>query len=793
MTKTFRLLPDIFSGWLLSLLKWSVNIFICHMLAGRDSVSKAAFAAGIFVANVYVPFCDLFVYIQDNFLFNQQVFSYVTHTGNGYFVHSDSADYTTSGIRSNQCGRAVYIRDNDTCQCWSVGWEPMLEPYEKFQAEIGLNYTKITNTTHGVTSSWTILVPEENESTEHWQLTVTASSDRNLTVFTYAEITLLSTYPTYGDFFYCHCDWNDEIKGIRLTNKAPVLWDKVNTVECLSDKQPDHYCASRADFLGAYSGFANPFFAKGGALPDSLGSNENYCAGLQFELPVRGGETWTLRQGIHICNHSETLDLQKFWAVSFEELKNRTIKSIREQFSRCRIHTPDEPLNALMNIWTRQMMRMGIMHCRWGTKGFRDIVQHCMGNTGIYLDLVRKTLVKCLSHQYSNGFAVRSFPAIHEDWHMQYNDSATWLVYAITEYLKETGDMAFLEERVLFLDQGSSTVRERLDLIVNTVYQDRGEHGLIRMRSGDWNDSFTMVGTQGRGESVWLTMFLIEAIRLVAELAEWQGEDTAAYHVKCCELSASVNTTAWEKDRYIRAINDYGEKIGSEDCSEGKVFLNTQSWAFIAGIASEEQKIAIIDTVDKNLKTSYGYTLHEPAYTHFDPHIGRLSSIEPGTLENVSVYIHGNAFWLLGLLKNGDAEAAYRVLEAINPCSPILADNEIVPYVFANCYYGPEYTKRPGKIEHSWITGSVNWLSISVIEFMLGIRRTYDGLSILPVLPQRWKLITAERVYRGCHYHFTVHNQGGQTMKITVDGNLHPVDRVLPVIEGKKLTVEVFV
>lgn len=437
------------------------------------------------------------------------------------------------------------------------------------------------------------------------------------------------------------------------------------------------------------------------------------------------------------------------------------------------------------------MTAFGAHHCRWGIKGFRDIVQHGMGYSYIEPGVVKETLIKCLRHQYSNGFAVRSFPAIHCDSDMKYNDSSSWLIYTITEYIKETGDFDFLDEVVPYMDNGASTVFERLNLIVTSVFNDRGEHGLVRMRGGDWNDSFTHVGIKGRGESVWLSMFLAKAILLLDELCTKLGRQNSKYREMYDTLKTDINNNAWDGEWYICAFNDIGEKIGSKGSKGAKVFLNVQSWALISGIADTAKSASILKAIDENLKTEYGYILNSPAYTMLDENIGRLSAIEPGTLENGTSYTHGNAFLVYGMLLSGKGNEAYQILKSINPQNPALADLPIVPYVYANCYYGPSYKKCPGKMEHSWVTGSVNWLTESIIDFMLGVRRTYDGLKINPVLPDELSEVVVKRKYRNCNYHISIHNNGKYLKKITVDGITHDMNTALPYKAGQQIIVDV--
>ena len=668
----------------------------------------------------------------DNFLFNNKVFSYITQTGMGYSRYIDEDDYMTyivAGTRDEEqfeYSRTVYIRDNATGEFWSVGWAPVCKAYEHYECKVGMNYQAVTNTTNGVTCKWTVMVPQGDAPVELWKAEISAEEGRDLSVFFYTELSLDTTYQTYGHDLYCDCKHEDG--AIKAVNNAMLLQDKMNAVTVSVSRSADSYTCGRGGFVGQYRTEANPIGVTDGVLPCTDAVKERMCAAFCFN--VKGSET--IYQSIVLHNKDDKPDVPE---CQFDALLADTKAGIIEKYNKTRITSADKTLDMMMNVWSKRQSEFGALHCRWGIKGYRDLVQHGMGCLYFDPSITKKILNKALAHQMSSGFAVRSFPAVHDDSGMHYSDSAAWLIYTITEYVKETGDAAYLSERVPFLDGGSSTVLERIDLIIDSLFSDRGEHGLVRIHSGDWNDSLTHVGVKGRGESVWFTMFLAKAMLIAAELKEFLSEPSETYITRYGQLKKAVNDTAWDGEWYIRAFNDDGGKVGSKDCAEGKIFLNAQSWAIISGIAEGERVQTLIASVEKHLQTDYGYILNHPHFTKPDPSIGRMTVIEPGTAENGSSYSHGNAFWALAMLEAGDAERAYKTLCMINPQTPALEGKPIVPYTYGNCYFGPAHATCPGKMEFSWVTGSVNWIAFAVIERMFGARRGYGGIVSEPNLP----------------------------------------------------------
>ncbi len=723
--------------------------------------------------------------LQDNFIFNKNVFSYVTHTGSGYFAHIDKDDYATRVVT----GRLIYIKDNDSGELWSVGYEPIFKQYEEYNAVIGLNYTTITNKTNGVKCTWTIFVPDNDTQAEMWNVDITSDEDRNITVFLFVELAMASSYPTYGDYMYCRALYDQELNRIQLISKAPILIDKINAVTSVINRKPDSFTCSEADFIGNYRTFCNPATIDDGQLPNTNASGEIPCAAYSFNLNLKSGIKENIVNVIGVHNRNDDIQYLTTMTKDFEKLMMETKSKINNKFDSFSINTGIEEIDNITNIWGKQMVSFGATHCRWGVKGFRDIVQHTMGYSYLEPNVVKETLIKCLKHQKSNGFAVRSFPLIHADSNMRYNDSSTWLVFAITDYIKESGDLDFLNMNIEFLDGESATVLERLDLIVTSVFNDRGERGLVRMWGGDWNDSFTHVGPKGLGESIWLSMFNAKSILLVDELYKYIGKPNPKYIEMYEETKQAINKNAWDGNWYIRAINDAGEKIGASENKEGRIYLNAQSWAMISEIADEERLDSMINSIKENLKTEYGYILHTPAYQDLDPNIGRVSAVEPGTIENAPSYTHGNAFLIYGLLTAGKSDDALEVLKLINPMNKFLEDKGIVPYVYANSYYGPECMKKAGSMEHSWITGSINWITEAIIEKMFGVERCYDGLRFKPNLPKEIKHAKMNRKYRGGEYDITIINNGKNVKCITVNGNL--IDKSQALVEQGKVVVEI--
>ncbi|MBR2297143.1 MAG: hypothetical protein IKA43_07050, partial [Clostridia bacterium] len=405
---------------------------------------------------------------------------------------------------------------------------------------------------------------------------------------------------------------------------------------------------------------------------------------------------------------------------------------------------------------------------------------------------------EAIQNQYASGMAVRGWNPVDTK---AYSDSALWLEFTLTAYLRETGDIDFLSEVYPFRDEGEATVLGHMDRALDFLESNKGEHDLLLIKFGDWNDSLTGVGKEGRGESVWLSIAYAQALCEMAELARFMGDSAkeANYLSRREAIMKAINDNAWDGEWYRRCYTDNGSPLGSVQNKYAKMFMEPQCWSLISGVASEERANTIIKAMDERMLTPVGYLLLTPSYKEFDSTIGRISSMEPGICENGTIYSHTNIWMILGLLKYGKADLAYELFKKIAP-GYIVGDNteiknKCLPYMFSNCYFGPEHKNSAFQMEYSWITGSVAWYTNTMENYLVGARATYEGLVIEPHLP--FESAKMKRSFRGAEYDITVSNPSklakNYTLEITVDGKKLDGNIVPSFADGKTHSVAVIV
>jgi len=120
----------------------------------------------------------------------------------------------------------------------------------------------------------------------------------------------------------------------------------------------------------------------------------------------------------------------------------------------------------------------------------------------------------------------------------------------------------------------------------------------------------------------------------------------------------------------------------------------------------------------------------------------------------------------------GHGDKAFDYYMRINPSAreAIAEIHRTEPYVYAQTIAG-KGAPTHGEAKNSWLTGTAAWNYVAITQWILGIRPTYEGLEIAPVIPVNWDGFKATRVFRGVTYKIIVKRAGaGNAVTLAVDG-----------------------
>ena len=362
-------------------------------------------------------------------------------------------------------------------------------------------------------------------------------------------------------------------------------------------------------------------------------------------------------------------------------------------------------------------------------------------------------------------------------------DDALWLIPAIVENVRESGDLSFFDRVIPFADEGSGTVWQHMKASLDFSYEQVGAHGVTKGLRADWNDCLNL----GGGESAMVAFLLVWATNHFLDAARALGrkEDEVKYTALKERMEETCRKQLWDGKWWLRGFTADGRAIGSHEAKEGKVHMECNTWAVISGASTRDQGLSCMDAVDEYLYTPYGLMLNAPSFTEIDDGIGFVSRVYPGVKENGAIFSHPNPWAWAAECLLGRGSRAMKFYDALLPenQNDIMEIRQAEPYSYCQFIMGRDHTAF-GRARHPFMTGSSGWAYFAATRSMLGIRPEFDRLTVDPCIPASWDGFTAVRRWRGAEYRITVSNPAHVekgVKEIRVDGE--KADRI-PVFGG---------
>lgn len=784
-----------------------------------------------------------------NYLGCENFFGIISNTAGGYCFYQDARLRRVTRYRYNSMpvdngGRYFYI--NDEGIVWNPGWKPVKTKLDSYSCRHGMGYTIITGQKNGLTASQLSFVPMGINAEVH-QIMLTNDSDnpKNVVLTSFVEFCLWDALDDMLNFQRNFSTGEVEIENGIIYHKTEYRERRNHYAFYAVNVPIDGFDTDMETFLGMYNGFDAPQAVFSGKMGNSIASGWQPMAAHQIKVHLNAGER---KKFNFVLGYVEVPIKNKFAASGMlnktpaKEIISTltTDDQIQKAFDILKAHwdnllsayvlkTTDEKLGRMVNIWNPYQCMVTFNMSRSTSMfesgigrgmGFRDSSQDLLGFVHQIPERARQRILDIATTQFRDGACYHQYQPLtkkgNNDIGSGFNDDPLWLIAGTAAYIKETGDFSILDENTPYDGNPNDcgTLLEHLENSFYHVVNNLGPHGLPLIGRADWNDCLNLncfsdipgesfqtfsnpnAPDDRKAESVLIAgMFVAIGPELVS-IFRIKGMDA-----KATEAQAHIDTmreiilaAGWDGEWFIRAYDAFGNKVGSHECDDGKIFIESQGYCIMGGIGVEDGKAEqALKSVEEWLETDHGIMLLQPAYKEYHLELGEVSSYPPGYKENAGIFCHNNPWIIAAETIVGHGDRAFDLYKKIAPAyrEDISDLHKMEPYVYSQMIAGKD-AKNFGQAKNSWLTGTAAWNFYVISNFILGIKPEWDGLMVDPCIPRHWDSYEVSRRFRGATYQISIKNPNHickGVKSITVDGQF-VTGNVLPTFaDGKVHTV----
>jgi cellobiose phosphorylase len=776
-----------------------------------------------------------------NYLGSERFFSLLSHLGGGYSFYSDArlrrlTRYRYNNVPTDAGGRYLYV--NDGGDVWNPTWLPIQADLDFFETRHGLGYSTITGERNGLRVATTYLVPLGVDAEVH-KVTITnrSSGPKQVKLSSFVEFALWNAHDDQTNYQRNLSIGEVEVEPLTPAGGSAIYHrteyrERRNHYAVYGVNEPGAgFDTDREAFLGdPWTGFADAALPRRGTAGNSIASGWYPIGSHHHVLDLAPGES---RDLVYVLGYLEN-DPEQKWADAAHQLVNKqgahallqrfaTAAAVDEALAALTAHweallgtytvrSGDPKLDRMVNIWNQYQCMVTFNMSRSASyfetgigrgMGFRDSNQDLLGFVHLVPERARERILDIAATQFPDGSAYHQYQPLtkrgNNDVGSGFNDDPLWLIAGVSGYLKETGDFAILDEPVPFDNAPGSEVPlwEHLTRSFEFTRNNLGPHGLPLIGRADWNDCLNLncfstepgesfQTTQNRAGGTAESVFIAAQFALYgaeyAAIAERRGlaEVAAAARTAVEAMRTAVLDHGWDGDWFLRAYDFHGNPVGTDADAEGKIWIEPQGFAVMAGIGlgdgpddTAAPAVRALDSVGDLLGTPHGLVLQYPAYTTYQVQLGEVSTYPPGYKENGGIFCHNNPWVIIAETVLGRGDRAFDYYRRIAPAyrEELSEVHKLEPYVYAQMIAGKQAV-RAGEAKNSWLTGTAAWNFVAVSQYLLGVRPDYDGLVIDPQLGPDLPGFTVTRRLRGATYEVTVVNSGerGSRARLVVDG-----------------------
>ncbi len=777
-----------------------------------------------------------------NYLGNREFFSLISNTCGGYTFYRDArllrlTRYRYNDVPCDTNGKYFYIKDGDCI--WNPGWQPTKTDLDFYECCHGLGYSRFTGKKKNLQASVLFFVPLEDNCEIQWlHLKNDGDAPKTFSLFSYVEWCLWNADDDMKNFQRNLSIGEVEIEDSVIYHKTEYRERRDHFAFYGVNAPIDGFDTSRDAFLGAYRGNDHPQVVEKGACSNSVASGWSPIACHQIDLTLAPGQEKSL---IFVLGYAENPLAEKWSApgiinkkpskeilakyqtdAQVEQALSALAAYWEDLLSKYHVTSSNEKVDRMVNIWNQYQCMVTFNMSRSASyyesgigrgMGFRDSCQDLLGFVHLIPERARERILDIAATQFIDGSAYHQYQPLtkkgNSDIGSGFNDDPLWLIAGTDAYIRETGDFSILDEAVPFDNDVSlaAPLMEHLHRSFDYIVNHKGPHGLPLIGRADWNDclnlncfsahpgeSFQTFGpSEGPvAESVFIAAMFVKYGNAYAKLCRLTGNTSEATRAEkeVAKIYDVILKDGWDGKWFLRAYDAHGQKVGSHECEEGQIYIETQGFCPLAGVGVKEGLAKeALDSVKERLDTKYGIVLLQPAYTRYHLELGEITSYPPGYKENAGIFCHNNPWVSISETVIGRGDRAFEIYQKTCPAyvEEFSEIHRTEPYVYSQMIAGRDAAFF-GEAKNSWLTGTAAWTFVNISQHILGLLPTHEGLSVNPCIPHDFGDFELTRKFREGTYHVQVRNpkqvEKG-VVSLRVDGQ-EIAGNVIPYVRGKK-------